>query len=127
MTRKRYGIGPHVRRLRPEVLDGRTRLGREIRDTRRAIVAALGGEKALTPHQRLLVDRAVEKSVRCAMIFDRMVEDGDLAGESERRYIWYANSLRRDLTALGITKAVPGAAEDVPDLDDYLAAKGAPA
>ena len=91
MAENHRRIGPHSRALRPGNVDGRTRLGKLLRATRRDIVAALGGD--LTPMQALLVDRVAEKHARCLMLAHAMLTATDTATafESER-------SMRRYLT-----------------------------
>ncbi len=97
--------GPHSKLIRAADLDGRTRAGKEYRDTHNSLAAIFGGVSKLKPHQRLLIQRIAEKSVRAKLIWERMNEqEGDTAHENERRYIWYCNSLRRDLRALGLTE-----------------------
>ena len=122
MPKNHAQIGPHSRALRPGNVDGRTRLGKLLRATRRDIVAALGG--AVTPMQALLVDRVAEKHARCLLLAEAMLTTTDSAAafESERRYVMYANSMRRDLTVLGLDRR----AGEAPSLGEYVAGKGGP-
>ncbi len=84
-----------------------------MRGLRAELRDALGGE-TLTPMQCVILDRAVEKAARCALLSKQMLGGGDMATEAERRYAWHANSLRHDLQVLGLerrAKAEPGLRE----------------
>ena len=69
------------------------------------LVAALGGNKQVTPQQRILLDRCVYKLAKCVLF-----EIADFSGNmeagaaSDKRYLAWANSLRRDLETLGLER-----------------------
>ena len=99
-------VGPNSSGSRLRSVDGRTRLGRFMSGLRTEIYEALGTDNP-TPMQRILVDRAVEKSARCILLSRQMLNGGGMSAEAERRYIWHSNSLRRDLSALGLERRTP--------------------
>ncbi|OGP59381.1 MAG: hypothetical protein A2V67_12600 [Deltaproteobacteria bacterium RBG_13_61_14] len=64
-------------------------------------------EEDLTMAQRLLIDRVISKLgvMRCLEEWARdygVIQGGDLAGPFRESYLAYANSMRFDLTALGV-------------------------
>lgn len=85
-------VGPNSNSERLRSVDGRTRLGRFMSELRAELYEALG-TKTPTPMQRILVDRAVEKSARCILLSRQMLNGGEMSAENERRYIWHSNSL----------------------------------
>jgi len=91
-----------MKRINMASLDGRSKLARQYKDLRNALVDELGGEEELTTAQNIIVERAVERTIRCRMIWDRLMAEGSGAIETERRYNWYANSLSQDLARLGL-------------------------
>ena len=99
-------IGPNSNAERLRSVDGRTRLGRFMSELRAELYEALG-TKTPTPMQRLIVARIVEKAARCALLSKQMLNGGGISAEAERRYIWHANSLRRDLATLGLDRRGP--------------------
>ncbi|SDH65656.1 hypothetical protein [Roseospirillum parvum] len=100
--KQKWQPGPYSRRLKAGNIDGRTREGKLLRDTLLELAEPLGGLEKVGPAERLILDRAAEKVVRCRWLYDRMMAEGELPHETERRYVWFANSLARDLQALGL-------------------------
>ncbi len=84
------------------------------------LVAALGGEEALTPLQRLLIDGIVVRWARAQMLWRQVLEKPeDVAEEAERRLAWHLNGLDRALLALGLESR---AHDETPGLAALLAA-----
>ncbi len=109
-------VGPNSPAARLQLLDRRTKEGRFLHDTREALIAACGGPARATVQQQLVASLAAIKATRLLMLGDQLL-GGDPPEEAERRFIWHANSLARDLKLLGLERR---AAEEVPSLAQYL-------
>jgi hypothetical protein len=94
-------------------LDGRTRLAKTWRALEAELIAALGGEP--TPQERMLIGRVVFKMLKCHF-YERGMLEG-LGKPDSTQYLAYANSLRLDLAALGLSRR----AKPVQDLEAYIA------
>jgi len=94
-------------------IDQRTKLARALHAVEADLVSALGGAEAITPQEKILVDRVVYKLARCTL-----AEASHFAGESgaDDHYLAWSNSLRLDLQALGLDRRV----KDVMDLGEYV-------
>jgi hypothetical protein len=87
--------------------DRRTPFGRYIATVEETIVEDLGGHRALTQRQRLLLDRVVEKLIFLERIGAWTMEQerildvkGELVACLGKSYIAFNNALRLDLAAL---------------------------
>ena len=122
MMKKQPKIGPNSQRFALGSLDGRGAVARRLKRIQRELSDALGGEAELSPQKRMLIANIAQRALRCEMLWQQIVE-GRAASESERRYNWFLNGLRRDLAAIGLERhpAAP------PSLNEYLASKGAAA
>lgn len=95
-------------------LDGRTRESILMRRVRAELTAHCGGRPTCT--ERLLIERCVVLSLKCAQI-DEMILRGDpLTQHDATHALAWNNALRRALTALGQGKTTQG-----PTLADHLA------
>ena len=94
-------------------IDQRTKLARALHAVEADLVSALGGAEAITPQEKILVDRVVYKLARCTL-----AEAAHFSGESgaDDHYIAWSNSLRLDLQLLGLERR----AKDVLDLGEYV-------
>ena len=88
--------------MRIRSLDGRTTLAKFTKAIRQDLTAALGG--TLGAGQSIIVDLCVVKAARLQMLSEQILSGELPPEEAERRFIWHANSLRRDLMALGLDK-----------------------
>jgi hypothetical protein len=61
--------------------------------------AHLGGESALTPLQRVLVERAAMLQLRCAVL-DHKILHGTFNGYDANSYLAFVNALRRTIALL---------------------------
>jgi hypothetical protein len=97
-------------------IDGRSKAGRVLIATRRALIAHLGGEDRLSPPQRALVERcaALQLSI-CAL--DQRIIDGTFTDYDSKTYLAWSNSLTRCLVAL----SAMGNVTTGPSLNDVLA------
>ena len=113
-------IGPNSGAIHLRRLDGRTGIAKFMNSVKADLKAALGG--SLGPGQFLLVDLAAVKAARLKMLSEQLLS-GDLpAEECERRFIWHANSLRRDLASLGLDKPTSSEPES---LTNYIGGQAA--
>ncbi len=93
-------------------IDGRTRLGRELRRRRDDLALCLGSDcwEALSRQKKMLVRRTIFKDLICESIENYAVEHGPVKGggallESlDKNYLAFANSLRLDLQAFGLER-----------------------
>src|SRR5262245_21149595 len=99
----RRKVGPYSRAHALASVDCRSQIGRYIRDLAAELAAHVGGDP--TPAQRVLIKEAAIKSTRLGMLVDKIFSgaalDHDLA---TRVYLAWANALRRDLEALGLSR-----------------------
>jgi hypothetical protein len=110
--------GPYSRLLRRgaigKLADGRTELGRFIRDLEAQLVAHVGGRPTIT--QRLLIERLIKTHVQLDMLDDKL-QRGDWTANDSRTYGGLLNALRLTSRELGLD-----AASDKPQrLADVLA------
>lgn len=104
MTSK--AVGPHSAAERLRSVDKRTRLGRYMCTFRSALLDALGGVEGTTPQRAMLIELAVTRAARLHLLAPSILA-GDASEESERRWCWHANGLRRDLALLGLERMEP--------------------
>jgi hypothetical protein len=98
-------------------LDGRTREARLMQQVRKELTEHVGGSPSAT--QRALIERAVNISVRLAVMDQRFAETKTQTEHDSRTYLAWSNSLTRTMRALGLK----GASNRTPTLADYLAQK----
>jgi hypothetical protein len=116
------GTKPRTRRSQGVVkYDGRTRAARLLRDTRRNLLAHIGGTPSIT--QVALVERAAQLSLRLALMDGRTLADGMLTEHDDRNYLSWSNTLARTLRQLGLRS---DAVASPPTLADYIARKAKP-
>ena len=93
-------MSPYSRPAALAKLDGRTREGRLVRDTRSALIAHIGGQPSAT--QRALVERAVQLTLRIASMDRKFAETGVQTEHDSRTYLAWSASLSRALRDLGM-------------------------
>ncbi len=98
-------IGPNSISTRLEKLDGRTDLGRFSKMVRAELTNGLAC--APGPGQRILIGLATIKIARLKLLAEQVLSGALTPEEADRRLIWHANSVRRDLLALGIVGQTP--------------------
>lgn len=82
--------------------DGRTRVGRELRRIRRALIAHVGGSPSTT--QAMLIDRAASLMLRLAQIDEDISAGREI---NDERYLAATGALRRVMSQLGLRAAAP--------------------
>jgi len=85
-------------------LDGRSIVSRAVRDLRVALIADLGGPENLSTQKSLILDRAVAKVFKCQGIETALYEGEELSPHTISLYLALSNSLRKDLSALGLAR-----------------------
>jgi len=103
--RKKRRIGAFSRRLSLSDLDLRTNAGRFANSIKESLEAQIGNP---TAGQQIVLSIKV---LRCEMMYDRMLSNprgGDLQDRIENHFLAWANSIRRDLEALGVLDPVSG-------------------
>jgi hypothetical protein len=128
--RKRVQLGPYSRALRRgsirDSIDGRSNVGRFIRDLEAQLISHVGGHPTIT--QQLLIDRLV----RCTIQLDQL--DDKLLGKNwtdldSRTYGGLINRQRLLAREIGLTvpeprgkrKSPPPAPQPAPNLADIIA------
>ena len=107
-------IGPNSSARRLENIDGRRWQSKFLVEVRTELTATLGGPEHATYGQQMLVGLASVKALRLQLISEEIMS-GNASLENERRFVWFSNSLRRDLMALGLdrpSKAPPQSLAD---------------
>lgn len=124
MARNHRELGPYSKKLRRgaigDSLDGRSALGRFVRDLERQLIEHLGGAPSIT--QQLLIERLIKTTVQLNAL-DEKLSSGEWTDHDSRTHGGLINRQRLLLRELGLK----GAAEKPPSLADYLAAKAAKA
>lgn len=100
-------------------MDGRTKEGRLVRDTRAALVAHIGGSPSAT--QRALIERAVQLALRISAMDRKYADTGVQTEHDSRTYLAWSASLSRALRDLGM-KAVAGRPKS---LAEHIASRAA--
>jgi len=85
-------------------LDGRSLVSRAVKDLRAALVRDLGGPETISTQKSLILDRAICKVFKCQGIETALYEGEDISPNTIGLYLALSNSLRKDLTALGLNR-----------------------
>lgn len=104
-------------------IDRRTRAGRVLRTVEADLVQHVGGHPSAA--EMLIIRSAAIKATRLALLTDQLLTAGDLSDHAEDHALAWLNSMRLDLSALGLARRI----KDVsPSLGDLVAkhAKGTP-
>jgi hypothetical protein len=81
-------------------LDGRTREARLMQQVRNELTEHVGGSPSAT--QRALIERAVNLSVRIAVMDQRFAETATQTEHDSRTYLAWSNTLTRTMRSLGL-------------------------
>ena len=115
MTKARK-LGPFSRDRSLSTLDRRTNAGRVLRATITDLTEHLGGDPSAA--ERLLVQSAAIKAYRLFLLSEKLLAGGEIGADGDHHCLAWLNSMRQDLTALGLARRV----RDVtPNLADYIA------
>jgi hypothetical protein len=101
-------------------VDGRSALGRLMRQVRAALIRHVGGRPSAT--QKMMIERAVTLTGYLARLDAEALSPAGLSDHRRREYLAADGSLRRTLREIGLK----GAAATPPSLADYLASRAKP-
>ena len=112
-----FKVGPSSRDRVLSSIDKRTKAGRVMRTTIADLSAHVGG--APTAAERLLIQSAAIKATRLFLLSEKILAGGEIGGvDGDHHALAWLNSLRQDLTALGLESRL----RDVtPSLKDIIA------
>ncbi len=111
-------LGPFSkdRRIVQASVDRRSKVGRLFRTTIADLSDQVGGKP--TPAQSLIIQSAALKACRLYLLSEKLLHGSDMAEASDHHALAWLNSLRLDLTSLGLERRM----KDVgPSLADILA------
>jgi hypothetical protein len=97
--------------LAKRYIDGRTTLAKQLKQIKQELISDLGGDPSTA--QMLLVDRIKFKAMQL-YFYEMAIASGN--SEMSDRYIALSNSLRLDLTSLGLKRRE----KEILDLKGYL-------
>lgn len=121
MAKKAHRIGPYSRDGALVRLDFRTREGKFARAIQDELTAHVGGQPSAA--EQILIRMVSLKALRVALMAPQIMTSEAIDERADRQFLAWANSLRRDLDTLGITKR----AAREPTLQEYLSSKQEPA
>jgi hypothetical protein len=119
-----YKVGPFSRDRALTTLDKRTKAGRVLRTTIADLTRHVGGHPS--PAEALIIQSAALKATRLYLLSEKLLAGGELGEDGDHHCLAWLNSMRQDLTALGLASRI----KDVtPSLADIAASinKGAKA
>ena len=99
-----YRIGRYSGTKAFTCLDGRTREGKFARAVENELVGHVGGQPSVA--QYLLIRLVAIKALRLALMSDYVLTEHSISEKDDRSFLCWANSLRRDLDVLGLTRRV---------------------
>ena len=104
MTKSAPALGPHSRRHRLAVLDGRSREARAIKATIADLTEHIGGSP--TAPQARLIKRIARLELYLTMMDARADQNGGmLTDHDSRQYLAWVNSIRLAMRDLGLEKS----------------------
>ena len=107
-TQNQNRISPNSQAKAFGSLDGRGLVARRLKRVEAEFIEALGGPDNLTPQKRQIIRDTAQIIIRREMVWQQMIENpAGIAGEAERRWLWLANTVRRNLIALGLERLEP--------------------
>lgn len=112
MTEKAHPIGPYSRQLRSRKVDGRTAIGRHIREFENQLIAHTGGAPSFPI--RALIDQAVGIELQIVLLEER----GITTDHDRRTYGALLGAKRLTLREIGLKPVAP----PVPTLAEIAAA-----
>ncbi|MGE3149741.1 MAG: hypothetical protein AB7K04_11805 [Pseudorhodoplanes sp.] len=124
---RKHGARGLARYIASGQIDGRTWIGRALRDIRLELAADAGGLEHLSARELVLIDRCAAAALICTAI-ERHVfareqpidEAGELLPVLRKGYVTHVASLSRMLQALGLR---PDRADSLPSLGEYIASR----
>ncbi len=109
-------VGPFSkdRRIVEATLDRRSKVGRLFRTTVNDLSAQIGGDPS--PAQALLIQAAALKAARLYLLSEKLLNGGDLSEGSDHSALAWLNSMRLDLSALGLERRIRDSGPSLQDI-----------
>lgn len=85
-------------------LDGRSLVARAVRELKQNLINDLGGEDRISTSERIIIDRAVVKTLKAQSFETMMLEGEPMSKSAEELYLSITNSLRKDLSVIGFER-----------------------
>ena len=112
-----FQVGPFSRDRALSTVDKRTKAGRVLRTTIADLTSHVGGLPS--PAEALIIQSAALKATRLYLLSEKLLSGGELGDDGDHHALAWLNSMRQDLTALGLARRI----KDVsPSLADLIAA-----
>jgi hypothetical protein len=108
-------ITPHSTPTTLAKIDGRTREARLMQKVRSELTEHVGSNPSAT--QRAMIERAVNLSVRIALMDQKFIETGIQTEHDSRTYLAWSNTLTRTMRELGMKPA----AQRTPTIAEIMA------
>ncbi len=102
MVRRAHRIGAYSGGSALARVDLRTREGRFLQAIQQELTEHVGGQPNAA--QQLLIRLASIKALRIALMADHVLSQESISERDDRQFLCWANSLRRDLDVLGLTR-----------------------
>ena len=117
-----FKVGPFSRDRALSVLDKRTKAGRVLRVTISDLTRHVGGLPS--PAEALIIQSAALKATRLFLLSEKLLAGGDIGNDGQA--LAWLNSMRQDLTALGLASRIKDVTPSLADIAASLK-KGATA
>ena len=102
MAKKAHRVGAYSSNSALTHLDLRTREGKFLQAVHRELTEQVG--EAPTAAEQILIKLATLKVLRVSLMADAIMSSEAIDERRDRQFLAWANSLRRDLDVLGITR-----------------------
>ncbi len=102
MAKKAHRLGRYSSGSALARVDLRTREGRFLQAIQQELTEHVGGQPNAA--QQLLIRLASIKSLRLALMSDFVLTERSISERDDRQFLAWANSLRRDLDTLGLSR-----------------------
>lgn len=104
MPKNRKAVGPFSKDRALSTIDRRTKAGRVLRQTLSDLRAHCGGDPSAA--EALLIQSAALKATRLFLICEKLLAGGEIGADGDHHALSWLNSMRQDLTALGLARRV---------------------
>jgi hypothetical protein len=118
-----FKVGPFSRDRALSTIDKRTKAGRVLRTTVSDLTAHVGGHPS--PAEALIIQSAALKATRLYLLSEKLLDGGEIGDDGDHHALAWLNSMRQDLTALGLASRVKDVTPSLADIAASLG-KGAP-
>ncbi len=109
-----YKVGPFSKDRNIATLDRRTKPGRVLRTTVADLTRHLGG--CPSPAEALIIQSAALKATRLYLLSEKLLAGGEIGEDGDHHALAWLNSMRQDLTALGLASRVKDVTPSIADI-----------